>query len=482
MGPKNSPPKISKSEYDARDSTLRTELLRLQGELREQSFPVIIIVAGVEGAGKGEVVSALNRWFDPRDVDTHAFWDETDEETARPYFWRYWRKMPPKSTIGVFFGSWYSRPIIDRVYKRNSKADFAYQLDQIVNFERLLSDDGTLIIKFWFCLSKRAQKKQLKRDKRSGWVSPVLKRFAKHYERFHSISQTMLTSTDTPRSPWHIINAENARARNLAVGDIVTDVLSRRLRYQSPPAPTDAMPAVPHDTLASVDLTRSLPRDRYEDALQAAQIRLRELTWRAYRQGVNTVCVFEGWDAAGKGGAIRRLTAAIDPRLFRVIRIAAPSDIEHAQHYLWRFWRDLPRQGYCTIFDRSWYGRVLVERIENFCAKHEWQRAYREISDFEQQLHEHGAVVAKFWLHINPEEQLRRFNERAETPWKRHKITPEDWRNRDNWAAYERAVNDMVALTSTNSAPWHLVAANNKRFARVNVLETLCHMLETALR
>ena len=183
----------------------------------------------------------------------------------------------------------------------------------------------------------------------------------------------------------------------------------------------------------------------------------------AFEKKRSSVVVFEGWDAAGKGGNIRRITAAIDPRTYRVISIAAPTDEEKAHHYLWRFWRHVPRAGYVTIYDRSWYGRVLVERVEGFARPDEWSRAYLEINDFEQQLVDHGIVLAKFWLHIDAKEQLRRFRERESVAWKQHKIAAEDWRNREKWDAYEEAVNDMVARTST--APGAVDAGRRERQA-----------------
>jgi polyphosphate kinase 2 (PPK2 family) len=193
------------------------------------------------------------------------------------------------------------------------------------------------------------------------------------------------------------------------------------------------------------------------------------------------VWVFEGWDAAGKGGAIRRLTSAIDARDYRVIPVSKPTDEEKSQHYLWRFWRHVPRAGRVTIYDRSWYGRVLVERLEGFCRVDEWRRAYGELNDFEMQLAAHGIIVLKFWLQMSKEEQLRRFRHREETDYKRHKINAEDWRNRRKWREYEIAVGDMLALTQHASAPWHLVAADNKRHARLEILKISCQQIAAAL-
>jgi AMP-polyphosphate phosphotransferase len=196
---------------------------------------------------------------------------------------------------------------------------------------------------------------------------------------------------------------------------------------------------------------------------------------------VAVVALFEGNDAAGKGGALRRVTSALDARLYDTIPVGAPSEEERAQPYLWRFWRRLPRLGRFAFFDRSWYGRVLVERVEGLAAAPDWVRAYAEINDFEQALARHGTVLVKYWLAISKDEQLRRFRERERVAFKRFKITPEDWRNRKKWDAYEQAVCDMVERTSTSIAPWMLVEANNKYYARIKVLKVLCEALEDAL-
>jgi polyphosphate:AMP phosphotransferase len=483
--------KVSKATYNKKDPELRTALLDVQFKLRELPFQVIIIVSGVEGAGKGEVVNELNRWLDSRGMQTHAFWDESDEERERPRFWRFWRRLPPKSTIGVLFGSWYTAPIIDMALGRTSQAEFESEMDRIGEFERLLSNDGALIIKFWFHLSKKVQQKRLKQDEKNGKGSPLLKEFAKSYNRFKTVSEMAIRATDSGYSPWHIVEAEDRRYRNLAFGETLLNAIERRLEGATTAGPDPRVreensfiaeiPEASITVLDHVDLTQKLTRKEYRERLEAAQRRLRGLAWQARKAIINTVAVFEGWDAAGKGGAIRRVTGAIDARLYRVISVAAPTDEENAQHYLWRFWRQLPRAGYFTIYDRSWYGRVLVERVENFCTHQEWSRAYQEINHFEQQLAANNTVVLKFWLHISQEEQLARFKEREKIAWKQYKLTEEDWRNRDRWDAYKHAVNDMVARTSTTYAPWTLVPGNDKWLSRVTIVETFCEQLAAAL-
>ena len=487
--------RVAKKEYKKREPELHTQLLAIQREVVEANLPVIVVVSGVEGAGKGSVVSLLNQWFDTRGIRTAAFWDESDEELDRPHFWRFWRALPPRGTIGILFGSWYTRPIIDHVFERSDLGTLDRELARIARFERMLSDDGALLIKFWFHLSKKEQKKRLKRDIKEGRKSlsqDIAKRFAKHYDRFEAVSEHAIRATDSGQCPWYIVEATNAHYRNLTVGATLLQAIRSRLDLDASVAtepaeihrtPTEPMTADATVTvLDKVDLTESLDDDDYDRRLGEAQARLQALSWEARRKRRNVVAVFEGWDAGGKGGAIRRVTAAIDARLYRVISVAAPSDEEKAHHYLWRFWRHVPRAGYVTIYDRSWYGRVLVERVEGFAREHEWMRAYREINEFEEQLAHHGAVVLKFWLHISKDEQLRRFKEREATPWKFYKITDEDWRNRERWDDYKRAVNDMVTHTSTACAPWTLIAGDDKKFARVQVLETFCDRIAGALR
>ncbi len=494
---------ISKKAFNEAEPVLQTQLLEAQRAIRAANIPVIILVSGVEGAGKGEVVNLLNTWLDARGVHTHAFWDSSDEERERPRYWRFWRALPPRGAIGILFGSWYTEPIVEHAFKRSDDTQFEHALRRIAEFEQLLVDDGAILIKFWFHLSKELQQERLKLDVGERIASPQLAIYAKHYDAFREVSERAIRQTDCGHAPWHVIEASDHRYQHLAVGRILLETLQRHLaargsvRPAAEPepaalpeeAPSDAPrellatldPAAARTVLSTVDLTRTLDDKDYEKEFAALQLRLKQLTWQARARRINTVLVFEGWDAAGKGGAIRRLVSGIDARLCRVISIAAPTDEEKAHHYLWRFWRHVPRAGFVTVYDRSWYGRVLVERVEGFAPRQDWERAYQEINDFEEQLTEHGVVVHKFWLHISPDEQLRRFKEREETTWKQYKITDEDWRNRGRWQAYEEAVHDMVSRTSTRGAPWTLVPANDKKVSRVTVLRTVCERLEAAL-
>jgi polyphosphate:AMP phosphotransferase len=369
-------------------------------------------------------------------------------------------------------------------------------LDRIVNLEQMLSDEGVAIVKLWFHLSKAQQRKRLttlEKDKATRWR--VTKRdwqLFERYDAFRSVSEAVIRRTSTGRVPWHIVEGTDERYRSLTSATLLLDAMKQGLADARASRPKASVRAVPRTTpvtpeldsknlLNQIDLSQRLAKQTYEKKLEKLQGKLALLSRHKRFHDIGVIAVFEGSDAAGKGGAIRRITQALDVRSYQVVPIAAPTDEERAQPYLWRFWRHLPRKGKVTLFDRSWYGRVLVERVEGFAAEADWRRAYVEINDFEQQLVSSGLVLAKFWLQISKAEQLRRFREREKTRFKRYKITPEDWRNRKRWSAYELAAAEMVERTSSESAPWTLVAAEDKHFARVQILETLVRSIEDAL-
>ncbi|HKS15659.1 MAG TPA: polyphosphate:AMP phosphotransferase, partial [Pseudomonas sp.] len=418
-----------------------------------------------------------------------TFDQQTDEELARPPAWRYWRALPAKGRMGVFFGNWYSQMLQGRVHGQFKNA----VLDQAINgaerLEQMLCDEGALIFKFWFHLSKQQMKgrlKALKDDPLHSWrISPLDWQQSRTYDRFVHFGERILRRTSRDFAPWHVIEGLDPNYRSLAVGRILLEGLQAALAT----APEDK-----HDAnvtpvgrsidgrglIGSLDMTLRLDKQDYQEQLIAEQARLSGLLRHKRMRRHALIAVFEGNDAAGKGGAIRRVAGALDPRQYRIVPIAAPTEEERAQPYLWRFWRHIPARGKFTVFDRSWYGRVLVERVEGFCSQADWMRAYGEINDFEQELTNAGVVLVKFWMSIDKQTQLERFNEREETPFKRFKITDEDWRNREKWDDYAGAVEDMVDRTSTGIAPWTLVEANDKRWARVKVLRTINEALEAA--
>jgi polyphosphate:AMP phosphotransferase len=495
--------KVSSSDYKAQVPALREDLLDAQIRLREdRRSSVIILFGGVDGAGKSESVNLLNEWMDPRWLLTRAYGQPSEEERERPEYWRFWRDLPPKGRIGFFLSAWYSRPLIDRVRRQSNRAEFAARLDEIIDFERTLTADGALILKFWMHLDKGSQKarlKKLEKDPLTRWrVTKEQWQNWKMYDRFIDAAEEMITRTSLSPATWTIVEGADERYRSVTIATMVRDAIRKRLAERESLVTRKRRDEAPHQPdkvsvsaktrktlrteqatiLSRLDMSQRVDRKRYDARLEKLQGRLNALHRKAQRRGTSAILVFEGWDAAGKGGAIRRLTAAIDARAYQVIPIAAPTDEERAQHYLWRFWRHLARRGRITIFDRSWYGRVLVERVEGFASEHEWMRAYAEINEFESQLVAHGIVVIKFWMHITADEQLKRFREREKSSYKRWKLTDEDWRNRNQWAAYQQAVNDMVERTSTRQAPWTLVEANDKSFARLKVLTTVCDGLE----
>lgn len=483
--------KLDKKTYKNRIDSLRAELLQAQFALVNSNRPVIIIIGGVDNSSKGALINKLSEWLDSRGLEVNAFGQKTDEESERPRFWRYWRCLPPKGKIGIFSSSWYTGTIYQRTFRNLSKNKFDRHMKRINSLETMLAKDGTLILKFWLHMSKPHQKAQFKvlsKMKDNRWlVSPLDMQLHEQYDKHIAAAERAIRLTDQLNAPWLIIEAEDDAYRDMTVGETVLKALQNISTIQ-PPTETQTTLAIQEHVveqksiLNQLDLSQSLSKEEYEDKLQTLQRKLTQLSWEAYHAKITTVLVFEGSDAAGKGGAIRRIMQAVDARISRVISIAAPTDEERAQHYLWRFWRHIPRAGKVIIYDRSWYGRVLVERVEGFATEDEWRRAYLEINDFEEQLCDHGINVQKFWLHIDKDEQLARFSEREKIEYKQHKITDEDWRNRERWDDYVEAVNDMVVRTGTDYAPWTLVPANDKRSARIRVLETVCNSLELALK
>jgi AMP-polyphosphate phosphotransferase len=483
--------KVDKTTYDRAVPALREALLNAQYDLGvDARFGVVIVIGGVDGAGKGETVNLLNEWMDPRHIHTHAFSELSEEEREHPRMWRFWRALPPKGKLGILFGAWHSEPIVRRVMSEIKSTELDAEIDQIVRFERMLTDEGTLLIKLWFHLSKERQHKRLKalqKNPQTRWrvTDTDWARF-KLYDRFCAVSEYYLRHTSTGEAPWTVIEGEDARYRSLTVGKLLLGSLRERLDSKVPAQPAGKAPALlpaidGRNRLGSLDLSKRLPKHEYESQLEKWQGRLNVLSRKPKFKRLSVTILFEGPDAAGKGGAIRRITGALDARQYQGISIAAPTEEERAQPYLWRFWRHLPRRGRFTIYDRSWYGRVLVERVEGFCAEADWMRAYSEINDFEEQLVLNHTVLAKFWLQISKDEQLKRFKLREKTSFKRFKITAEDWRNRKKWDAYQIAADEMIQRTSTSVAPWTLVEANDKSYARIKVLKTLLQRIETVL-
>ena len=483
--------RLTKQIYQARAQVLREQLVQLQLQLKKSPFKVLLILAGPEGAGRGNLLNTLAEWLDPRGVETFSYHPPTDSERAHPPQWRLWRSLPGIGRIGLYAGSWYTETLREEARNQSALSHLYQEAEQIRAFEKLLVDGGTLIVKVWLEISKEAQRRRLRTlraDPATAWrVTDEDWHHHRIYDRLAATAELIRAQTNRPGARWTIIDAEDERARDLHVGQLLLAQFRsqqrRMARRAVPRPPRTVTPLRPSGLrrLRALPLDQDLSEKDYNASREKWLGRLNQAVRAALAAERSIVFVFEGWDAAGKGGAIRRLTSAIDPRDYRVIAVAKPTDEEKHAHYLWRFWRDVPRHGRMAVFDRSWYGRVLVERLEGFCRADEWQRAFGEINGFERALTDHGVIVVKYWLHISHAEQLRRFREREAAPHKQHKMTAEDWRNRRKRRPYEIAVGDMLALTDRPHAPWQLVPADNKRFARLEVLRTASRQIEAAL-
>ena len=481
--------KMDKEAYKQKMDELEQSLNALARELWEKRVPTIIVVEGLPCAGKGEVINKLILPMSPKDFVVYADSRVSEEEQMHPYLWRFWNKTPAKGKIAIFDGSWYKSIWQDRFAGEVSDKKLSTRVADINSFEQGLADDGVLILKFFLHISKKEQDrrfKELQKSKSTKWriTKEALKR-NKYYDRYVAMAEDMLAATNTENAPWTLIEAEQGRYAAVKLMSAVEKAFKDRLaQAESASAPVidgrftqDFKPQV----LNQVDPNQEMSFEEYKAQKAVLTKELKKLHSKLYLKRIPVVLAFEGWDAAGKGGAIHRLTNALDPRGYMVNPTASPNDIEKAHHYLWRFWTKMPKDGHIAIFDRTWYGRVMVERIEGFCSEAEWQRAYREMNQMEKQLYDHGAVVLKFWLQIDKDEQERRFRSRQVTPGKEWKITDEDWRNREKWNLYEEAVDDMLMKTSTNYAPWIIVEGNNKYYARIKVLKTVIEALKAKL-
>ena len=477
-------------EYAAIESELRMNLFKAQGLCIEHKLPVLITIAGVDGSGRGAVANMLSEWMDAKTIRNHVFWMQTDEERTRPEAWQFWNKLPAGGEIGVFLGGWYDGTLRRFGCGEISEGEFNASMDRWRRLEHTLVSSGTVIIKLWLHLSKKVQKARFKERLKHQEIhhfTPYDKKGAENYDGLVSAAAKAITLTDRVDAPWTIIDAYDANFCNVSVARAIIAAVEAAVTIK-PRSAASALPAKADkevigqiSALDAIDLSKTCERGAYKKELAELQSEVYDLTYKSYKKGISSTILFEGWDAAGKGGAIRRLTAGIDARITRVIPISAPTDEELAHNYLWRFWRHIPRAGFVTIYDRSWYGRVLVERVEKLTPPEDWKRAYAELNDFEEQLQEHNNILLKFWLHISPEEQLRRFKEREEIPWKNYKITPDDWCNREKWPAYVEAADEMFLRTSTEYAPWHIIPAEDKKYTRLEVIRIYRDALKKAL-
>lgn len=483
-----SDPQLAGDQAKPLEAKLRAALLKAQYErVQKADRSLIIVMAGIPGAGKGAAASLLNEWMDARHIRTVALGEPSEEDKAFPYFRRYWQTLPAHGNISIIFESWHQRLFDEAARKKPDQAVIQAHAEAIRHFEAMLVREGIQIVKLWYHLSRGAQKQrtdELLANPDTAWqVGPEDTKVRKKFSRLRDAAALGISLTNADHAPWCIIPSADVSLRAITTGQAVLSALRRHSRVQSnPSAGTEEAPTVrPAIRLENLKYDATLDDQEYDEQLAGWQARLANLARSKKFQRLPLVLVFEGQDAAGKGGAIRRITHTLDARQFHAIPISAPTAEERAHPYLWRFWQCIPKPGHITIFDRSWYGRVLVERVEKYAKPDQWQRAYAEINHFEAQLHDSGALVLKFWLAITPEEQLKRFREREASPFKSFKITPEDWRNRKQWDAYAVAANDMFARTDTPTCPWHVLAANDKKHARVAVLEHIVKAVEQAL-
>ena len=501
--------KLEKKEYDLIMGELAPKLSLLQRECKAAGIPITIVFEGWGASGKGTFINQLIGPLDPRGFKVFTIQKTSEEEAMRPFLWRFWTKTPAKGRIHIFDRSWYRKVVEEQFDEKKAQKVKTDVIGEILNFEEELVTDGMVIIKFFLHISKKEQKSRfenLEESKKTSWrVTESDWQQNKEYEKYLEIFDNMIAKTDTAFAPWTIIEASN---KEYAISKIMSAVveqltlaLSQNQKKQNMQVTKQVASKVESETdtegdllkkeeirkiekslkldvLGKVDLSLSLEKEEYKRKLKELQEKLAILHFEMYKYRIPVVLAFEGWDAGGKGGAIKRVTENIDPRGYEVIPVAAPNDIEKAHHYLWRFWNAIPKAGHMTIFDRTWYGRVMVERVEGFCTENEWQRAYKEINQMEEHLTNFGCIVIKFWMNIDKEEQLKRFEERQATPEKQWKITSEDWRNREKWDAYTEVVNEMIIRTSTTNAPWVIVEANNKYYARIKVLESIVSALE----
>lgn len=483
----NALPKPTDEEIRQRLEAAHQKLFAQQMQMKENKLPVLILFEGWGAAGKGTVLGRVIRNLDPRFFTAVSMHDPTPDEKRKPFLTRYFTRIPEAGNFLFMDSGWMSEICHDVLYKRIDDIDYKNRIGSIRRFERSLTDNGYLVLKFFFHISRKEQKKRLKLlsdNPNTAWQVGEYDLWEnKHYEKCYNVFDAFLEDTHTSTSPWYVVNAKSRKWAELQVMETLVTGIEMALNNHALTVPLiqNIFPLQRMPKLAEIDLNKTIDPADYKTELKALQTRLRELHNQAYRRDIPIIIVYEGWDAAGKGGNIKRLTAALDPRGYEVHPIASPKPYEKSRHHLWRFWTRLPKTGHFAIFDRTWYGRVMVERLEGFCTENDWQRAYNEMNEFEKELYDWGAVIIKFWVHIDKDTQLARFTDRQNNPEKQWKITDEDWRNREKWDAYEGAVDEMIAKTSTTYAPWVILESNDKHYARIKALKTVIAALEAAL-
>ncbi len=484
----------TREEFKKMEGDLRIRLFQLQQQCEEHKIAVLLTVLGVDGSGRGSLVNTLSSWIDVKKLSNHTFWNTNDSEKHRPYAWKYWVKLPAYGEFGIFFGGWYDELIRKASYGEVDEKELLTDLNKRERFENTLADNGYALAKFWLHLDQKEHSKRRKarlKEQGSCRFTPYDRESERKYPQLIETVSKTITMTDRNFAPWYVIDAYDKRYCHVSVARAIIErleeVVAEKVLMKTGKAvkvePSIESPKEEAVTMLDrLDMSPTMERAEYKKELKKLKQEVFQLSFKAYQKGISSTLTFEGWDAGGKGGNIRRLASAVDSRITRIIPVSAPTDEELAHHYLWRFWRHVPLSGYVTIYDRTWYGRVLVERVEKFAKPAEWKRAYAEINSFEEQLVDNKNILLKFWLHISSDEQLRRFKERENTPWKNYKLTDEDWRNREKATDYKIAADEMFMRTNTEYAPWHIIPANSKYYARIQVLKIYRDALKVALK
>lgn len=480
--------KPADEEIEVRLANAKDKLLKQQIIMKEKKLPVIVLFEGWGAAGKGSILSKVIKNIDPRFFKVEVMDKPSKEDLRKPFLYRHFVKIPEAGKFAFLDSGWMGEITKKRLLKEIDKDEYKKNIESVKRFERQLTDNGYLVLKFFFDIDEKEQKKRLDKllnDKNTRWrVGDFDLWQNKHYDRCADFFDQYLSDTNSSNAPWYIVDAKDKKWAQLQVLETLVQGIDTAFMNSSLAVQLlqNTFPIMPIDKLQDISLDRLLTDEEYEGLLNKYQKRLNELHNIVYRKKIPVIIAYEGWDAAGKGGNIKRITESLDPRGFEVHPIASPEPHEKARHYLWRFWNRLPKTGHIAIFDRTWYGRVMVERLEGFCSENDWQRAYVEINEFEKELADWGAVIVKFWVQIDKDTQLERFNERENTPEKKWKITDEDWRNREKWDLYEAAVNEMLAKTNTTYAPWNILESNDKKYARIKALKTVIDAIEEKLK
>ena len=477
-----------KEELKTRLSDARNQLYDLQMKIKEHKVPVLALFEGWGTAGKGSTIGKVIRNIDPRFFKVVTMSEPTAEEQRYPFLYRYFKHIPEQGKFTFLDSGWMEQICRERLEEKNDEKEYGSRIESIRRFERQLTDNGYLVLKFFMHIDQEEQKKREERlleHKDTRWRVSEFDRWENaHYKKCVKVFSQYMSDTNASTSPWYIIDASERKWAELQVLETMISNIQVALQNQAHSVPIlqNVFPLEQIPRLSEIELKdKELEEAEYKTELKKLQGELGELHNRLYRKRIPVIITYEGWDAAGKGGNIKRITEALDPRGYEVHPIASPEPHEKAKHYLWRFWTRLPKSGHIAIFDRTWYGRVMVERLEGFCSENDWRRAYNEINEFEKELKEWGAVIIKFWVQIDKDTQLERFEERQNTPEKQWKITDEDWRNREKWDDYEVAVDEMLQKTNTSFAPWHVLESVDKKYARIKALKIVIEEIQKAL-